>query len=123
MVRPQFKVGEKVEWLSTQGALRVPMAGEVAALVPKDQHPCEIYQDLFLQQEGKPERWKLSYHGGKPRDHESYLVMVRSDGKVPTVYWPVVVKLKKVLAKKKEKSPPADKAVFEITPHSVRDTF
>jgi len=121
MARQQFKVGDSVEWVSTHGGSSIQMDGKVCAVIPMGQPPKPVYQ--AMQQTAQPELWKFSYHGGEPRGHESYLVMVRKAGKTPTVYWPVAAKLSAVKGVISASNVEPPKEVFEITPKSIRDTY
>lgn len=89
----KFKIGDKVEWASQASSYEKRKTGEIVKVVNPGINPRtllgadEKYSDLRLMFDG----WT--------RDHESYLVAVRSGKTIKSkmvVYWPRVKNLKKL---------------------------
>ncbi|WP_223566896.1 hypothetical protein [Agrobacterium tumefaciens] len=78
MTNQKFKVGDKVEWISSG----VKKVGVIVGVVPAGKTPAEI---------GYPK----AGGGGDPRDHETYVAKgIKIDSKGPygsrALYWPFV---------------------------------
>ena len=106
---PEFKVGDRVTWRSdgesigTRIGLRFEKTGEVIAAVPVGGSPYRIAERL---NDALYNVRPLRMGGGKPRDHESYLVAVpqkmsRGRRRPALVYWPRVNQLRPVASRLK----------------------
>ena len=84
----KFKVDDCVCWYAYSGKNTNLKQGEIIAYVASGESPKYVYDRDDLESNGK-----LQFFGGKPRDHQSYLIKAGSQ-----VYWPVVSRLRKVVA-------------------------
>ena len=91
----EFKTGDIVEWSSTSRGSTKTKRGVIVAIVPKK---APEYQIEKRYREEHPKYKRMSDGGGRPRDHESYLVLVPGPNTtLPSLYWPVVAKLALVM--------------------------
>ena len=93
-----FKLGDKVQWLSSYTIKEGTIVAVVPANVrPADQRPTRLtpgYRKLSRLNEKDFNLAKLG--GGMSRDHKSYLVAVNNGGGKPFLYWPRVSALQNV---------------------------
>ena len=73
----KFKISDKVIWESQAAGISKIKEGEIICVIPAGEMP-----DCSMS--------GFNYGGGTIRDHESYLVKVKSRG----IYWPLVRKLR-----------------------------
>lgn len=78
----KFKIGDRVVWASQSQGKSLVKEGIIAMVVPEDKCP-----ERFV-----PDGFRMKPSSGMPRNHESYLVWVKSRG----IYWPRVSALKEV---------------------------
>jgi hypothetical protein len=82
----RFKVGDKVAWTSQAKGVKTEKHGEIVAVVPACWSINGIHREI-VKATGASSTWG----GGMPRDHESYLVLVRQGGaRKPKLYHPRV---------------------------------
>lgn len=74
-----FKVGDKVEWVSQSAGFTTRKQGEVVAIVPAGRSPGLGFLERFNLQ-----KYRCMFDG-LFRDHESYLILVKTK-----LYWPRV---------------------------------
>ena len=75
-----FKVGDKVHWVSHSRGQWIEKTGEIVEIVPAQ-------RGVFLEK--YKGRYNLSsFSKGMPRLHESYVVVVSTDKGKPKLYWP-----------------------------------
>lgn len=89
-----MKVNNQVTWSSQAQGCTTTKTGTIAAVVPAGTEPKD---HLFLKRHGLQEYTRR--FDGWPRDHESYLVLVKvgkTDKAKPMLYWPRVSGLKVV---------------------------
>lgn len=93
-----MKLGDTVTWQTTPAHIRT---GKIVFVVPAGQSPnySKKYGHLlykFLEDNIWSGRCKSELSDGMERNHESYLVEVpaKKEGGKPSIYWPVVKKLK-----------------------------
>ena len=96
-----FQVGNRVKWTSQAGGYIAEKTGTVVGVVPTGCHYGLLRHFAPL----KPDEVRAIYNtgpidaGGLARDHESYLVEVKTgktDAAKKTLYWPRVKGLHKV---------------------------
>lgn len=84
----RYSVGERVTWKSQSNASMTEKRGEVVAIVPAGKYTADFIPTSW------GEVWNLSTvdGGSMPRNHESYLVLVRPErgNAKPRLYWPRV---------------------------------
>lgn len=78
----KFKKGDMVKWTSKSCSHEYEKRGTVLEIIPEKEAPY-----LFFL---KYKKCKWEWGGGRPRDHESYLVLVGNK-----IYWPRVKHLEK----------------------------
>ncbi len=82
VVPKTFQVGDSVGWVTQSTHKR----GRVVCVVPKGAHPRLLVDEMVKQHNAS-----FVMGGGTRRDHDSYLVLVPSEGKrKPKLYWPRV---------------------------------
>jgi hypothetical protein len=89
-----FKVDQQVQWQSSSGGSTTTREGKVIRVVDPGQKKVGTLMYRLAQRLGA----KNEYGGGMSRNHQSYIVLVRSEkGRAkPRLYWPVASKLQAV---------------------------
>jgi hypothetical protein len=78
----KFKEGDKVKWRSSSK----DKTGEVVQVIPPEKDFRRVAHELAKQY-----NFRSMWGGGWPRDHQSYAVLVKTDGeKKDLLYWPRV---------------------------------
>lgn len=96
----KIRVGDRVSWSSSSAGFSKLKEGDVVLVVPSGEHPSSLTKFESLKRNHRKQRYFL---WGKPRNHESYIVSVRSGQKAkPSLYWPRVSALTKLQSKKEE---------------------
>ena len=85
-----YKLGDKVTWKSQAGGHAKIKTGIIIKVIPPNHD--------FLTCIRATTEYKLAYGGGRPRDYESYAVLVKDSNGKGVLYWPRVSQLSAICA-------------------------